>query len=100
MAIDGINTAMTALQFARARGAGRAVETSLGASKGGNGRVLGGNGSALEGKGREKGRQMEVSAAVFHWSYQVAVVDGRAVAKRKPQLADSDNWSFSFNRLG
>ena len=100
MAIDGINTAMTALQFARARGAGRAVETTLAASGRRNGGVLHGNGGVSGRNGGEKGRNVEVLPAIFHWSYGVAVVEGRAVAKRKPQLADSDNWSYSINRLG
>ncbi|MGN6368974.1 MAG: hypothetical protein ACTHN5_12000 [Phycisphaerae bacterium] len=103
MAIDGINTGMTALQFARARAAGRTVETSLGAS---TGSARGGNGTVGTGFGTEKvpkSAEFGVVPAVrdaFHWSYGVAVVDGRAVARRKPQAAEGDNWSASFQRVG
>jgi hypothetical protein len=103
MAIDGINTGMTALQFARARAAGRTVETSLqtstGTARGGHGTVGGGHVGGNGGKGRETGTVPAVQDA-FHWSYRAVVVDGRAVAKRKPQAADMDNWSSSFQRLG
>ena len=36
----------------------------------------------------------------FHWSYRLSRVNGKPVAKRTPQFADTNFWSIAINRLG
>ena len=101
MAIEGVHTLMSPLQFARARSASRAVETSEAATRqaGGSGR---GDvrGVVLARPGGVSRPERLVGAATFHWSYRSVMVNGKSVAKRVPQLADTKYWSFNLNRLG
>ncbi|HVS72709.1 MAG TPA: hypothetical protein VHQ47_15745 [Phycisphaerae bacterium] len=101
MAIDGVNTAMTALQFARVLSRSRHVETSGSASSDapGSGRY---RPLPPMGDGRREGNRREVSLApaAFHWSYRPITRNGKAGAKRVPQFADSSLWSGALNHLG
>ncbi len=101
MAIEGVNTRMTPLQFARARSASRAVETSEAATKEAGGSGRGFSGGAGTGGGAVMSRpERLIAPATFHWSYRPMMLNGKAVAKRVPQLADTKYWSFELNRLG
>ena len=101
MSIAGVNTAMTTIQFARARSASRSVEANAATtSKAGNGRN-----TALPIRG-----QVPVAAPVdparlvlaptFHTIYKLSHKNGKSVAKRTAQLADNDYWPSMLNRLG
>jgi hypothetical protein len=103
MSIEGINTAMTPLQFSRALSSRRAVETTESSSK--RWGLPGQAGTAAE----RLGAQVEVAQASrallppvpkdrFHWTYKP--IPGKVAAKRLPQVADSAYWSFGLNRLG
>ncbi len=101
MALEGVNSRMTTLQFAATLSRTRTVETSDSAS------------SDAPSFGRHSPvpqRQAETFAgrrndaplppAAFHWSYQPIRANGKAAAKRVPQCADSAYWSLSLNSLG
>lgn len=101
MAIEGVNTAMTAAQFARVLSRSRNVETSGSAS------------SDAPGSGRYRPipapperplgparRDLVLAPPAFHWSYRPITRNGRTAAKRVPQFADSSFWSNALNHLG
>ncbi len=100
MSIDGVNSAMTALQFAQARSSSRAVETSAATttSSRGNGRAL-----VLGNASRESAPAAPdrlVMPATFHWGYRPTIINGKRAAKRAPQFVDSTYWSMTLDRLG
>ena len=100
MSIDGINTAMTPLQFSRARSASRAVETmeaSVKRSVSSAGQRAAVSRMASETRSETSSRAL-VAPAGFHCTYRP--VPGKPAAKREPQVADSAYWSFQLNRLG
>ena len=100
MPIDGINTAMTPLQFARARAASRSVETTGSTTTKGNGRPVPLTLITNAPNSIPLSPDRLVVPATFHWSYRPTLVNGKRAAKPIPQLADTDNWSFTLNRLG
>lgn len=101
MPIEGVNSAMTTLQFAQVRSATRSVETTGPTTSHAAGRGHAGFPAANP---APAARPIAVDRLVvprsFHWSYRPTVVNGKRAAKRTPQLADTDYWSFSLNRLG
>jgi hypothetical protein len=100
MPIDAVNTAMTPLQFARARGRIRTVETNAAlTSHSGSTRA---SAAAREQSAEESARRPHhnLPPATFHWSYTLTRVNGKPAAKRTPQFADTNLWSVAINRLG
>lgn len=101
MSIEGVNTAMTPLQFSRARSASRAVETTDAST-----RRAGPSAQFNLASGRQTPQPSSAQAARdvllpptrFHWTYRP--VPGKVAAKRLPQVADSAYWSLGLNRLG
>jgi len=99
MPIDSVNSAMTPLQFARARATIRTVETNTALTSGsGNARYLPSRTPAAASVIIPTHRLL--APATFHWSYRRATANGKAVAKRTPQFADTSYWSVAINRLG
>jgi hypothetical protein len=100
MSIEGINTAMTPLQFSRARSASRAVETTEASTRragmDGQGGTAGDR-AAAQPQAAQSSRGV-LPPAGFHWTYRP--IPGKVAAKRLPQVADSAYWSFGLNRLG
>jgi hypothetical protein len=100
MSIESINSAMTPLQFARARATVRTVETNAALTSGsGNARSLPSAVSSAAASVIIPTHRL-LPPATFHWSYRLATINGKAVAKRTPQLADTSYWSVALNRLG
>ncbi len=98
MGIDGVNSAMTPLQFARVRSATRAIETSAPTTgNGGSGRHVFLNGSP-GGLARSTSDRL-IMPPTFHWAYRPAIINGKRAAKRTPQFNDSAFWSRSLNSL-
>lgn len=101
MAIEGVNTAMTTLQFARVRSAQRSVEMSTGTSRrSGSTRVSSPVVRTAEPILTAERVDRLVGPATLHWIYRAEMINGKRGAKRAPQLADSEYWSFSLNRYG
>jgi hypothetical protein len=100
MPIEGVNTAMTALQFAHARSFSRAVETANHPSSKSQQNTLPHlqklSGSALRSVLRSP-THMLLPPASFHCTYRP--LPGKSAAKRQPQVADSHYWSSCLNRL-
>ncbi|HVX86309.1 MAG TPA: hypothetical protein VH253_16110 [Phycisphaerae bacterium] len=101
MAIEGVNTAMTAVQFARVLSRSRSVETSGSASSDapGSGRYRPPPQAPERPQGGAR-RDVLLAPAAFHWSYRPINRNGKTAAKRVPQFADSSFWSGALNHLG
>jgi hypothetical protein len=100
MPIDAVNAAMTPLQFARARSANRTIETSAALSSGSprsRGHLPVANPSPPDARIPSHRLLTPVS---FHWAYSRTIINGKHVAKRTPQFADTSYWSIGLNRLG
>jgi hypothetical protein len=100
MSIDAINTAMTPLQFARARSAARTVETAESSARRQSlsGFSRAGAGISPATAETATASRLLLPPARFHWTYRP--IPGKSAAKRTPQLADSAYWSLGLNRLG
>jgi hypothetical protein len=100
MALEGINTAMTTRQFARARAASRAIESNESLGK----KTSAGRNTALP-------MRVPVSRAVpvvptrlvapasLRCIYQLSAAHGRPAAKRVLQNADVEQWAWHVSRL-
>ena len=100
MPIDGIHSAMTPLQFARARSASRSVETTGSATTNANSRPFPRTLITNAPNSLPLAPERLVAPPSFHWSYRPIHVNGKRGAKPVPQLADSDYWSSTLNRVG
>jgi hypothetical protein len=100
MPIDAVNSAMTPLQFARERSLIRTVENSVALSSGsqGSGRAISTRAAAAPAAAPQPHRM--IPPATFHWSYRPAHVNGKQVAKRTLQFADTSFWSIAINHFG
>ena len=101
MALEGINTAMTPLQFARMRSASRAIESneSLG-KKSSAGRNAALSMRAATAHAGPPAPERLVPPPSCRCIYQLSTSNGRPAAKRALQRADIEQWSWRINRLG
>lgn len=102
MPVDGVNSRMTTLQFARAVSRQRTVETSDSATSNGTGTretFLASGALAPPAPGARRA-PAALPPASFHWSYRPVVTNGKTAAKRIPQFADSTYWSVALNSVG
>jgi hypothetical protein len=100
MAIEGINTGMTPTQFTRARSLTRTVETAEQSASQRGGAALGThrNVSTGVGNGRREAGLPLLPPTRLHFTYRP--IPGKSAAKRTPQVADTNYWSLSLNRVG
>jgi hypothetical protein len=100
MALEGINTAMTTLQFARLRSASRAIESNESLSK----KPSAGRNTALalrlpHAQPAPIAPHRLVPPPSLRCIYQLSNTNGRPAAKRVLQRADMEQWAWRISRL-
>jgi hypothetical protein len=100
MAIEGVNSRMTPLQFAATLSRSRTVETSDSASSDAPSPDRHAPTAYRSQPAADLRPHSELPPATFHWSYRPVRTNGKPAAKRVPQFADSAYWSLSLNSLG